>query len=44
VDEILGTDMIEPYMQPKKPLKILLNDHMTQKYYEKIVRHIAKTI
>lgn len=44
VDEILGTDMIEPYMQPKKPLKILLNDHMTQKYYEKIVKHIAKTI
>lgn len=44
VDEILGTDMIEPYMQPKKPLQILLNDHMTQKYYEKIVKHIAEMV
>lgn len=44
VDEILGTDMIEPHMQPKKPLKILLNDHMVQKYYEKIVKHIAKMV
>jgi hypothetical protein len=44
VSKILGTDMIEPYMQPKKPLKILLNDHMTQPYYEKIVEYIAKSV
>lgn len=42
--EILGTDMIEPYMQPKKPIKLLLNDHMTQPYYEKIVEYIAKSV
>jgi hypothetical protein len=44
VSNILGTDMIEPYMQPKKPLKLFLNDHMTQPYYEKIIYHVAKNI
>ena len=42
--EILGTDMIEPHMQPKKPIKLLLNDHMTQPYYEKIVEYIAQSV
>jgi hypothetical protein len=38
---ILGVDMIEPYMQPKKPINLFLNDHMSQKYYEKILNHIV---
>jgi hypothetical protein len=40
--KILGTEMIEPYMQYKKPLKLLLNDHMTPKYYEIIVDYLVK--
>ena len=38
--EILGVDMIEPYMQPKKPINLFLNDHMSQEYYGKILKYI----
>jgi hypothetical protein len=40
--KILDTDMIETYMQPKKPIKLFLNDHMTEEYYEKILFSILK--
>jgi hypothetical protein len=40
VREILETDMIEPYMQNKKPLSLLLNDHMKSEYYAKISKYI----
>jgi hypothetical protein len=39
--EILGNDMIEPYKQPKKPINVLLNDHMKQEYYDPIVEYLA---
>jgi hypothetical protein len=42
--EILGDDMIEPYKQPKKPINILLNDHMKQEYYEPIVEYLANKL
>jgi len=38
--EILGTDMIGSWMQPKEPITIYLNDHMREEYYEKILAHI----
>lgn len=40
VREILGTDMIETYMQYKKPISLLLNDHMKTEYYSKVSKHI----
>jgi hypothetical protein len=40
VSEILGTNMIESWMQPKKPIKMYLNDHMSPEHYEKILSHI----
>lgn len=44
VREILGTDMIESWMQPKKPIMEFLNDHMTGEHYAKILDHIHKNI
>lgn len=41
VSKIIGTDMIETYRQPKKPINILLNDHMKQEYYEPIVEYLS---
>jgi len=38
--DILGTDMIESWMQPKKPINRFLNDHMSQEHYKKILAHI----
>jgi hypothetical protein len=40
VSKILGTDMIEPWMQPKSPLSMYLNDHMRPEQYEKILSYI----
>ena len=36
--------MIDPYKQPKKPINILLNDHMKQEYYEPIVNYLANEL
>lgn len=44
VREILGTDMIEPYMQNKKPINLYLNDHMKPEFYKKILNYIAFNI
>ena len=38
--EILGTDMIESWMQPTDKLHNYLNDHMKQEHYDKILAHI----
>ena len=42
VRKILGTDMIESWMQPKLPLTSYLNDHMRPEHYEKILAHVYK--
>jgi hypothetical protein len=44
IREILGTDMIEPYMQNKKPISLYLNDHMKPEFYKKIMNHIVFSI
>jgi len=40
--DILGTDMIESWMQPKMPITSYLNDHMRPEHYEKILAHVYK--
>jgi hypothetical protein len=40
IREILGTDMIESWMQPKDNLNNFLNDHMRQEHYDKVLSHV----
>lgn len=44
VASILGTDMIETKMQPKRPINYFLNDHLTPQYYTQILEHIYSNV
>lgn len=44
IAEILGTDMIEPQMQPKKPINYFLNDHLLPQYYTSIVEYLYSNV
>ena len=40
ISEILNSEWIEPDMQFKKPISMAYNDHLTPKYYDKILTNI----
>ncbi len=44
IRDVLGTDMIEPWMQPKKPINYLLNDHLLPEHYTKILKYIYENV
>jgi len=44
ISDILGTDMIEPWMQPKTPITYFLNDHLKPQYYTQILEHIYSNV
>lgn len=44
LSDILGTDMIFHWMQPKKPINKLLNDHLKPDLYKVILNYIYKEI
>lgn len=44
ISEILNAEWIEPDMQFKKPINMAYNDHLTPKYYDKILTSIISKV